>query len=391
MSISLKENFVIKFGDNNQKIHFYFSPGRVNLIGDHTDYNGGYVFPCSLDFGTYAAARKRDDKLFRVYSYNFDNIGIIEFNLDELIYKKEDDWSNYPKGVIKKFVDFGMNINTGMDIYFYGNMPNGASLSSSASIETLMAEILKCEFNLLISDLDLIKLCQKAENEFIGVKSGILDQFAIYMGKKDNAIFLDCNTLNYEYVPLNLKDEVIVISNTNKKRGLVDSKYNERRMSCESALKKLNENGVNIKNLCDLNVEKFNEVKKFIDDEEELKRAKHAVYENERTKLAVKYLKENNINKFGELMNESHISLRDDYEVSCFELDTLVKLALEEKGTIGSRMTGGGFGGCTVSLVSKECVDDFINNVSKKYTEETGLKADFYVVNVGDGTKKLEE
>ncbi len=388
MIIKLTEHFkeIFKQDDN---IESFFSPGRVNLIGEHTDYNGGFVFPCALDFGTYAIVRQREDKNFRMYSENFEDLGIIEFNLDNLVYDKKDDWANYPKGVIKTFLDKGFKIPNGFDVLFFGNIPNGAGLSSSASIEVLTAVILKSLFNLNIDMVEMVKYCQIAENKFIGVNSGIMDQFAVGMGKKDNAILLDCNTLNFTYVPVKLKDMSIVIANTNKKRGLADSKYNERRSSCEEAVAVLNKNGVNIKYLGELTVEEFNKVKHFIKDEEQLKRATHAVTENERAKVAVEFLKKDDIKTFGELMNKSHISLRDDYEVTGLELDSLVEAAWEEVGTVGARMTGAGFGGCTVSIVKNSEVDNFIKNVGKKYKEKTGLEASFYIANIGDGARKL--
>ena len=388
MIVKLTEHFkeIFKQDDN---IESFFSPGRVNLIGEHTDYNGGFVFPCALDFGTYAIVKQREDKNFRMYSENFEDLGIIEFNLDNLVYDKKDDWANYPKGVIKTFLDKGFKIPNGFDVLFFGNIPNGAGLSSSASIEVLTAVILKSLFNLDIDMVEMVKYCQIAENKFIGVNSGIMDQFAVGMGKKDNAILLDCNTLNFTYVPVKLKDMSIVIANTNKKRGLADSKYNERRSSCEEAVAVLNKNGVNIKYLGELTVEEFNKVKHFIKDEEQLKRATHAVTENERAKVAVEFLKKDDIKTFGELMNKSHISLRDDYEVTGLELDSLVEAAWEEVGTVGARMTGAGFGGCTVSIVKNAEVDNFIKNVGKKYKEKTGLEASFYIANIGDGARKL--
>lgn len=371
------------------EVKVFFSPGRVNLIGEHTDYNGGFVFPCALDFGTYAVAVKRNDNIFRMYSKNFENLGIIEFSLDRLINEPQDDWANYPKGVIKTFLEAGFDINSGFDVLFYGNIPNGAGLSSSASIELATSVILKDLFNLDIDMVSMIKLSQKAENKFIGVNCGIMDQFAIGMGKKDNAILLDCNTLNYQYAPVVLNGASIVIANTNKKRGLADSKYNERRGSCEAAVKVLNENGINIKYLGELSVERFNEIKHLITDEEQLKRATHAVTENERTKIAVEKLNAGDIEAFGELMNQSHISLRDDYEVTGFELDSLVEAAWEAEGVIGARMTGAGFGGCTVSIVKDEFIESFKKSVGEKYTAKTGLVADFYVAKIGDGSRKI--
>ncbi|MDY3060510.1 MAG: galactokinase [Fusobacterium sp.] len=371
------------------EVKVFFSPGRVNLIGEHTDYNGGFVFPCALDFGTYAVAVKRNDNIFRMYSKNFENLGIIEFSLDRLINEPQDDWANYPKGVIKTFLEAGFDINSGFDVLFYGNIPNGAGLSSSASIELATSVILKDLFNLDVDMVSMVKLSQKAENKFIGVNCGIMDQFAIGMGKKDNAILLDCNTLNYQYAPVVLNGASIVIANTNKKRGLADSKYNERRGSCEAAVKVLNENGIDIKYLGELSVERFNEIKHLITDEEQLKRATHAVTENERTKVAVEKLNAGDIEAFGQLMNQSHISLRDDYEVTGFELDSLVEAAWEAEGVIGARMTGAGFGGCTVSIVKDEFIESFKKSVGEKYTAKTGLVADFYVAKIGDGSRKL--
>ena len=366
----------------------FFSPGRVNLIGEHTDYNGGHVFPCAIHRGTYALVKKRDDKKFRMYSENFENLGIIEFLLDNLVNEKKHKWVNYPKGVVKMFIEAGYKIDSGFDVLFYGNIPNGSGLSSSASIEIVTSIILKDLYNLDIDMVEMVKLSQKAENQFIGVNSGIMDQFAVGMGKKDNAILLDCNTLKYSYAPVILKDEVLVIGNTNKKRGLADSKYNERRAECEEALKDLQKE-LDIQSLGELSIEEFNKSEKLIKNEINRKRAKHAVYENQRTIKAQKELMEENLEEFGRLMNESHVSLRDDYEVTGIELDTMVEIAWNQEGVIGSRMTGAGFGGCTISIVKKDAVDKFIANVGKEYKERVGLNADFYIVNISDGAKKL--
>ena len=384
--LNLKEKFFEVFGENSEKE--FFSPGRVNLIGEHTDYNGGNVFPCTIDRGTYALIKTRNDNRFRMYSENFEKMGVIEFSLDKLENEKAHDWANYPKGVIKMFIDAGYKIDKGFDILFYGNIPNGAGLSSSASIEILTAVILKNIFSLNIDMIEMVKLGQKTENLFIGVNSGIMDQFAVGMGKKDYAVLLDCNTLKYEYVPVILKDEVIVISNTNKRRGLADSKYNERRGECETALKYLQEK-LDIKALGELSIEEFEENKELIKNEVNRKRAKHAVYENQRTIKAQKELSTGNLEEFGKLMNQSHESLRDDYEVTGKELDTLVELAWKQDGVIGSRMTGAGFGGCTVSIVKKDKVDEFIKNVGKGYKEKIGYDADFYIVEVSEGPREL--
>ena len=382
----LEQKFQEVFGAPAEKQ--FFAPGRVNLIGEHTDYNGGNVFPCAIDKGTYGLVKKRNDRKFRMYSENFADLGIMEFTLDELTNEKKHDWANYPKGVIKMFLEAGQKIDSGFDILFSGNIPNGAGLSSSASIEMLTAIVLKDLFHLSIDPVEMAQLGKKTENLFIGVNSGIMDQFAVAMGKKDHAILLDCNTLKYDYVPVVLKDEVIVIANTNKRRGLADSKYNERRAECDEALAEL-QTKLPIKALGELSIEQFEANKDLIKSPIHQKRAKHAVYENQRTLKAQKELSAGNLAEFGKLMNQSHISLRDDYEVTGVELDTLAALAWEQPGVVGSRMTGAGFGGCTVSIVKKDKVDDFIKNVGEAYKNKIGYAADFYIASVSDGAKKL--
>lgn len=377
-----------KIFGNKIGVETYFAPGRVNLIGEYTDFNGGHVFPCALTFGTYAVARKREDKLVRLYSKNFEHLGIIEFNVDDLVNVKEHDWANYPKGVIWAFAQEGFSIDKGFEVLFYGNIPNGAGLSSSASIEVATSVVIKDLFNL---DLDMIKMVQiskLAENKFIGVNCGIMDQFAIGMGKENCAVLLDTNTLEYIYSPVDLVEASIVIANSNKRRGLADSKYNERRAECEAALKDL-QSKLDIKALGELTEEEFENNKYLIKSDVAAKRAKHAVYENQRTIKAVEALKKNDFITFGLLMNASHISLRDDFEVTGVELDTLVELSWAQKGVIGSRMTGAGFGGCTVSIVKNDCIEDFIKNVGKAYAEKIGYEANFYVAKVGDGARKL--
>jgi galactokinase len=371
-----------------EEIREFFSPGRVNLIGEHTDYNGGHVFPCALSFGTYAAARLRRDKKIRLYSGNFEDLGIVEFDLDTLEYEEAHDWANYPKGVLKVFKDEGYAVENGFEAFFFGDIPNGAGLSSSASIELAASVILKGLFRLDVDMISMVKMSQKAENQFVGVNCGIMDQFAIGMGKKSKAVLLDCNTLKYEYAPVELNNASIIIANTNKRRGLADSKYNERRSQCERALSQLQKK-LEIKSLGELSLEEFEENKHLIENEIDRKRAKHAVYENQRTLEAVSCLEAGDIEKFGQLMNESHISLRDDYEVTGSELDALVESAWDEEGTIGSRMTGAGFGGCTVSIVKNENIDGFIKNVGERYTERTGLIADFYIASIGDGAREI--
>ncbi len=381
-----EKRFKEVFQQNAEKS--YFSPGRVNLIGEHTDYNGGNVFPCALTLGTYGVASLRKDNTIRMYSENFQDQGVVEFSLDDLTYSKAHDWANYPKGVIAFLRKEGHHIEQGMDIYFNGNIPNGAGLSSSASIEVLTAYMMKDLFQLEISMINLVKLCQKVENEFMGVNSGIMDQFAVAMGKKDQAILLDTNTLEYRYSPVLLENASLVVSNTNKKRGLADSKYNERRAECEEALKRL-QTVLPISSLGEIDSETFGKYQHVIEDDVLIKRAKHAVTENERTLLAVKALESNEIEEFGKLMNASHESLKEDYEVTGIELDTLVELARKVSGTIGSRMTGAGFGGCTVSIVQNDTIERFIQEVGTSYEEIIGYKAEFYVVSIGDGVHKL--
>ena len=387
MKNNILKKFNEKFGYEND-VRVFFSPGRVNLIGEHTDYNGGHVFPCALSFGTYGAISQRNDKIVRMYSENFEDKGIISFEIDNLKNEEEHDWANYPKGVIDVLRKHGYDVNQGFDMLVYGNIPNGAGLSSSASLELLMAVMMNDIHQFNIDRVELVKYCQEAENNFIGVNCGIMDQFSIGMGQDSSAILLDCNTLDYKYSTVDLKDEVIVIANTNKRRGLADSKYNERRSECEEALKEL-QTELKISTLGELTEDEFEKNKHLIKSDIRAKRAKHAVYENQRTLKAVKALEDNDIETFGELMNQSHNSLRDDYEVTGKELDTLVDLASKHEGTVGARMTGAGFGGCTVSIVKRNNVDDFINNVGKQYKEIIGYDADFYVANIGAGTREI--
>ncbi len=387
MHQELLKKFHEIFGERGD-IRCYFAPGRVNLIGEHTDYNGGHVFPCALTIGTYAVARKNTDGVLRFYSVNFEHLGVITSSLDDLVYRKEDRWTNYPKGVIRTVREMGHVVDCGMDILYFGNIPNSSGLSSSASIEVLTCYVLKDLFGLVIDGITNAKIGQKAENEFIGVNCGIMDQFAIAMGKKDQAIFLDTATLEYEYAPIVLDGIRIVIMNTNKKRGLGDSKYNERRSECEEALAEL-QKVVDIKTLGDLTEEQFEQVADAIASPIRRKRAKHAVSENQRTIRAVEALKAGDLTLFGQLMNASHRSLQEDYEVTGVELDTLAHTAWQQRGVIGARMTGAGFGGCGVALVRQECVDEFVKNVGAVYTDKIGYEPTFYVVEIGDGPGRL--
>ncbi len=384
---TITKKFEEVYGDA-KGVKVFFAPGRVNLIGEHTDYNGGHVFPCALTIGTYGVARERQDRKLRFYSMNFSHLGIIESSLDDLEPHKEAGWTNYPKGVMWAFEKRGFQIPRGMDILLNGNIPNGSGLSSSASIEVLTGYILRAFFGFEVSNQDLALIGQYSENNFNGVNCGIMDQFAIAMGKKEHAIFLDTADLSYVYAPVKLEGAKIVIACSNKKRGLGDSKYNERRSECETALAELQQ-VVDIKGLGDLSEEQFEEYKSAIKDPVRVRRAKHAVYENQRTIKAVEALKANNIVQFGQMMNASHVSLRDDYEVTGIELDTLVEEAWKVEGVIGSRMTGAGFGGCTVSLVKDEAIDTFIKQVGEAYCAKIGYNADFYVVEVGDGPCEL--
>lgn len=383
MKEKLIATFKEKFGDGGD-IRSYFAPGRVNLIGEHTDYNGGHVFPCALTIGTYFIARQRKDRVLRFYSTNFESLGIIESSLDNLVWSKEADWTNYPMGVMWAFGEKGYKITNGFDILLFGNIPNGSGLSSSASVEVGTGVLLRDMYGFDVSMIDIALIGQYSENNFNKVNCGIMDQFAIAMGKKDHAIFLDTADLSYEYAPIVLKDAKIVIACSNKKRGLGDSKYNERRAECEEALAEL-QTVVDIKSLGELDEAQFEQYRSAIKSEVRQRRAKHAVYENQRTIKAVAALKAGDIEEFGKLMIASHDSLRDDYEVTGKELDTLVASALKQDGVIGSRMTGAGFGGCTVSIVKNDNIDAFIENVGKEYKDTIGYAADFYVVEVGDG------
>lgn len=383
----LKEKFAELFGSEGEA-KAYFAPGRVNLIGEHTDYNGGHVFPCALTIGTYGIIRPRTDRTAHFYSLNFEDMGIVEVSLDNLVPDEAHGWTNYPKGIMWTFEKRGYHIPTGADILIYGDIPAGSGLSSSASLEVLTGLMLRDTFGFDISMVDLALIGQYSENNFNGMNCGIMDQFASAMGRQDCAIFLDTNTLNYEYAPVKLPDAKIVITNSNVKHSLVSSAYNDRRRESETALKNL-QTVVDIKTLGDLTEEQFEQYKDAIKDPICQKRAKHAVYENQRTIHAVEALKANDIETFGKLINASHVSLRDDYETSCEETDILAALAWEVPGVLGSRITGGGFGGCTVSIVKNESVDLFIETLDKAYTEKTGIKAEFYVVEIGDGAHAL--
>ena len=387
MEISeLKNAFKEAYGVDADAV--YFAPGRVNLIGEHTDYNGGFVFPCALSFGTYLLLRKNGEKFVQFRSLNLPEV--VKIPLDKLTERLENNsWANYPLGVFAQFVKRGYNIDQGFDIMIWGNVPNGAGLSSSAALETVTAFALNDQLGTQLGRTELAKIGQKAEHEFALVNCGIMDQFASAQGKKDHAIFLNCDTLDFDLVPVKLEGVKVVISNTHSPHKLDSGAYNSRVAQCQLAVKQINEVRP-IKYLAELTEEEFKKIESAITDEVAHKRARHVVGEVQRTTDAVKALKEGNLKLFGELMNASHVSLRDDYEVTGPELDTMAEEAWKIDGVIGSRMTGGGFGGCTVSLVKDEAIDEFIEKVGAAYEKKIGIKPDFYIAEIGDGAKKLD-
>ncbi len=383
---NLKKGFFDRYGNPESKPRLFFSPGRVNLIGEHTDYNNGFVFPCALDVGTYLLIRKTDDNTISFASEN--ETLEKKVPLDKISEKQGHEWVNYPLGVFNEMNAKGVKLS-GLEMYFSGNIPSGAGLSSSASIELVTAFATNVLFNGGLPVLELVKMGQRAENNFVGVNCGIMDQFAVGLGEKDHALALNCDTLDYEKVPVNLGNHTIVIANTNKKRGLADSKYNERRSECEKAVEYISKEKT-LEHLSQLDAEMFERLKENIPEENVVRRAKHVIYENKRVLDAVKALKENDLDTFGKLMYQSHYSLKDDYEVTGLELDTLVEEATKIDGVIGARMTGAGFGGCTVNIVKTEKVELFKNHVGKGYYERTGLTPEFYTANIADGVKEMD-
>ena len=382
----LKDKFEEVYGEDKEQILAFNAPGRVNLIGEHLDYNGGLVFPCALEFGTIGLVRKRKDNLVRLYSTNFELS--VDVELPNVIYDEAHDWANYPKGVIKILMDSGYNVG-GMDILISGDIPNGAGLSSSASLEILIAYIINVIFNdCRIQLIDLVKLTQKAENEFVGVNCGIMDQFAVAMGIENRAMLLDCNTLEYKYAPVDLKGYSLVLMNTNKRRGLNESKYNERRSECERAVELISKER-EIKYLCELSEDELNKYEHLLDNDILKKRVRHVVMENIRVKEAFKSLQNGDLNRFGELLVESHNSLRDLYEVTGKELDTIVEEALKLKGCVGARMTGAGFGGCALAIVSLDELEDFGKNIIKNYESIIGYEPSLYLSGIGEGVLQL--
>ncbi|MCA0756674.1 galactokinase [Paenibacillus sp. N4] len=384
---ALTQQFIQQYGGEADGIAVFHAPGRVNLIGEHTDYNGGYVFPAALTFGTTLLIRKREDNKLGLATTNFPLSK--QFAIDEIFYDAADDWMNYPKGIVNELKQTGVEFNNGYDLLYHGEIPNGSGLSSSASIEVVTAYALLNMEGLPTDTVKIALLSQKSENEFNGVQCGIMDQFAVANGKKDHAILLMCDTLEYDLVPFNSGKYKLVIGNTNKRRGLVDSAYNERRRQCEQAVEDLRGAFPELTLLGQISLEQFNSAKHLIKDDTVRARAQHVVEEIDRVLQSMAALKANDLEQFGRLMNGSHDSLRDLYEVTGPELDAMVAAAREVQGVLGSRMTGAGFGGCTVSLVHEDSIEAFKEEVGRKYTEATGLTADFYVCSIGNGVERL--
>jgi galactokinase len=382
---NLKTEFFRLYGDRANEPVLFYSPGRVNLIGEHTDYNGGYVFPCALDFGTYLLVRRTTGQEIRMNSLNFPGEVTVPVALNYMPIPKS--WTNYPVGVINEFARKGI-VASAMEMLFTGDIPNGAGLSSSASIEMVMAVAMNEMTGAGLEMMEMVKMSQKAENGFVGMNCGIMDQFAVGFGRKDHAINLNCDSLEYRYAPVNLGDRRLIITNTNKRRGLTDSKYNERRAECEKAVELISAHRP-IRNLSEMTVNDLWMLDSYIEDPLVRKRAKHVITENGRTLAAIKALENNDIKLLGKLMNESHDSLCNDYEVTGAELDTLVYEGRKLHGVIGTRMTGAGFGGCTVSIVESGHADEFIRRLGEVYTAKTGLVADFYLPGIGDGARKV--
>lgn len=382
-TFGLREQFIQNY---QHGASIYFAPGRVNLIGEHTDYNGGFVLASAISFGTYLAVAPNDDGVIRFKTTNFPYSA--EVRLNDLSRKHYDHWVNYPLGVIDQFRKREIEITQGLDLLYSGDIPNGAGLSSSASIELVTAVALNDILKAGLDRITLIKMSQTAENHFVGMQCGIMDQFAVGMGKEATALFLNCRTLEYELVPLELKDNSIVIMNTNKRRELADSKYNERVSECNKALEALRTARPMI-DLSDISLDEFNEIGDVITDPILYKRARHVISENSRVIMAVDALKKGDLVSFGQLMNDSHESLRHDYQVTGAELDTIVNAARKIKGVLGARMTGAGFGGCAIAIVDKRYVEPLINKVGPAYESEIGIKPTFYVATVGDGAGKI--
>ncbi|MGO4528807.1 galactokinase [Paenibacillus sp. 2TAF8] len=386
----LQQKFIEKYGESGADIRVFHAPGRVNLIGEHIDYNGGYVLPAALEFGTTLLIRERTDNQLQLASTNMAYEGTLD--MTSIGQERTGEWTDYPVGVMAQLQGKGVQVTRGYDFLYHGEIPNGAGLSSSASLEVLTGYALQSMEG--VPDIDTVQLAllsQKAENEFVGVNCGIMDQFAVANGAKDHAILLMCDTLEYEKVPFRTGAYKLIIGNTNKRRGLVDSAYNERRSQCEQALAILKEQLPALNYLAQLKPEQFDTLQDQIKDEKVRQRAQHVVEENARVLSSVEALRNDDLHTFGQLMNASHESLRDLYEVSCSELDVMVEEAQRIPGTLGARMTGAGFGGCTVSLVHEKDVERFVSEVGAAYEARTGLKGDFYVCGVGEGVNELKE
>lgn len=385
----LLEQAMQKFKDlfNESPTGTFFAPGRVNLIGEHIDYNGGLVFPCAISQGTYAFVSKRDDRLFNAYSMNFESLGIVSFSLDDLSYNPDHEWCNYVKGVLKTLQEQSRELPYGLNLVVLGTLPNGSGLSSSASLEVLMCKVFSDLYELNLDPVQMALIGKDVENHYIGVNSGIMDQFAIALGQKDKALLLDCSLQKYDYIPLELDGYKLIIMNTNKRRELADSKYNERFAECQEALAILKKH-YTIEHLCDLSSSELSNIESYLNNATLYKRVQHVITENERVLKAHKVLFDKDLITFGELLTASHHSLKEDYVVTGKALDTLVEAALEY-GAIGARMTGAGFGGCAISLVSEENVDCFIEQVGKHYEEVMGYAASFYVATANDGPIRL--
>ena len=383
----LTKTFLEVFGPGVEPRAF-FAGGRVNLIGEHVDYNGGHVLPCALTMGTWGLLRRRTDDRLRFYSLNFPQLGVLEGNLSSVRFQERNQWTNYALGMLFALGERGITLSTGFELLIYGNIPNGSGLSSSASLEVVTGAAIRACYGLDVTDVELALLGQRAENGFIGLNSGIMDQFSIALGKEDAAVFLDTGTLSYEYVPVELGDNVILIMNTCKRRTLADSKYNERRAECDSALKAL-QKALPVKDLASVGIRAFEENKHLIENETERDRAEHVIYECARTVEACQKLRAGDLVSFGRLMNASHNSLRDLYAVSCKELDTLVDEARKCPGVLGARMTGAGFGGCAVAIVNKQAVDAVMEQVGRAYEKAIGYPCAFYVASIGGGPREL--
>lgn len=385
----LIKKFEEKYGEGNHPLRVFNAPGRVNLIGEHLDYNGGYVLPAALEFGTTLMIRERDDQHILFASTNIP----YEANLSmkEVFGGKSGQWTDYPVGVIHELDKLGYKLTQGYDLLYHGDIPNGAGLSSSASLEVVTAYALLSMEGRETDTVEIAKLSQKAENLFVGVNSGIMDQFAVANGRKDHAILLMCDTLEYELVPFETGAYKIVIANTNKRRGLVDSKYNERRSECDQALEILQKEIPALQYLAQLKPDQFVTLQNSILDETVRRRARHVVEENQRVLDSVESLKNHDLETFGKYMNQSHDSLRYLYEVTGDELDAMVEEFQRQTGTLGARMTGAGFGGCTVALVHEDHVEKVIEEVAQHYEARTGLKPDFYVCGVGQGVHEVKE